>query len=243
METKKTSTDEFFEILLKQDEITWQSLIYELIRTERMDPWDIDVSLLAKKYIEVIKKLQEFDVVISGKVVLSAAMLLNIKSNKLLEEEANIDKIINPEILEEQEEIGYSQNNLKDIPADRITLIPRTPQPRKRKVSIFDLVEALHQAIEVKKRRVLREVVIEIPQIDKNVDITKIILDIYKKIKEYLSSKQKLTFKELVGSDRKEDQIATFVPLLHLSNQGKIDLLQEIHFGDIEIKIVEGKEF
>ena len=242
MDSTKTSTDQLFKILLDQDEITWQSLIYELIRTEQMDPWDIDVSLLAKKYIEAIKKLQEFDFIISGKVVLSAAILLNIKSTKLLEEESNIDKMIYPEALEEQEEIGYVQNPLANLPSDKITLIPRTPQPRKRKVSVFDLVEALQQALEVRKRRALREIVVDMPVIDKKVDITKVIFDLHRKIKDILSGKDRLTFTEFVGSDKKEDQVATFVPLLHLSSQRKVDLLQEMHFGEIEIKLVEAKE-
>ena len=37
-------------------------------------------------------------------------------------------------------------------------LIPRIPQPRKRKVSIYDLVGALQKALEVKKRRVIRSI-------------------------------------------------------------------------------------
>jgi len=243
METSKTDTNQLFDILLKQDEITWQSLIYELIRTEQMDPWDIDVSLLAQKYISTIKKLHEFDVIISGKVVLSAAILLNIKSTKLLEEEANIDRMIYPEALEEQEELGYAQANpLSNLPMDKITLLPRTPQPRKRKVSVFDLVDALQKALEVRKRRALREIIVDMPVIDKKVDISKIIFDLHRKIKDILTGRERLTFSELAGSEKKDDQIATFVPLLHLSSQRKIDLLQEIHFGDIEIKLVQPKE-
>ena len=234
--------DKLYKMLMDKDEITWQTIIYELVKTEQMDPWDIDVSLLAKKYIEAIKKLQEFDFIISGKVVLSAAILLNIKSTKLLEEESNIDKMIYPEALEEQEEIGYVQNPLANLPSDKITLIPRTPQPRKRKVSVFDLVEALQQALEVRKRRALREIVVDMPVIDKKVDITKVIFDLHRKIKDILSGKDRLTFTEFVGSDKKEDQVATFVPLLHLSSQRKVDLLQEMHFGEIEIKLVEAKE-
>ena len=32
-------------------------------------------------------------------------------------------------------------------------IYPRTPQPRKRKVSVFDLVQALEKALEVENRR------------------------------------------------------------------------------------------
>ena len=48
-----------------------------------------------------------------------------------------------------------------------------------------------------------------------------------------------ITFTELVGSDKKQDKLATFVPLLHLSNQEKVDLSQEEHFKEIYIKIYQ----
>ncbi|MBW3022502.1 segregation/condensation protein A [Candidatus Woesearchaeota archaeon] len=243
MEPQNTTTEKLFNMLFKEDEITWQSLIYELIRTEQMDPWDIDVSLLTQKYIEAIKKLQEFDFIISGKVVLAAAILLNIKSAKLLEEESNIDKIIHPPEALDDEGIGYEvPEALRNLPADKITLVPRTPQPRKRKVSVFDLVEALQKALEVRKRRSLRDVVVNMPVIDRKVDITKIIFDLHKKIKAILTDKNRLTFVDLVGSEEKQDQVTTFIPLLHLDNQRKIDLMQEKQFGEIEIKLVQKEQ-
>jgi len=218
-----------------------QSIIYELVKTDEMDPWDIDISLISKKYIETLKRLQSFDVRISGKVVLAAAILLNLKTTRLLDEESKLDDLINPPAaMDDEGEVGYSRFSLANLPTDRITLIPRTPQPRKRKISVFDLVEALQKALEVKQRRILREVAeVSIPCIDKKVDITKVILDLHKKIKEMFSGKGKLTFFELVGSDNKEDQIVTLVPLLHLTAQGKIDISQEVHFGDIDITVID----
>ena len=75
--------DRLFEMLMQRDEITWQTIIYDLIRTEQMDPWDIDISLLTQKYIETVNKLQEMNFFISGKVLLASAILLRIKSYKL----------------------------------------------------------------------------------------------------------------------------------------------------------------
>jgi len=85
---QKTSTqDRIFSILFEQDDITWQDIIYELINSEQMDPWDIDVSLIAHKFIEAIKQLQGTDFRLSGKIILASAILLKIKSNQLLEED------------------------------------------------------------------------------------------------------------------------------------------------------------
>jgi hypothetical protein len=69
---EESSTDRILGILFNENEITWQSIIYELVRSEEMDPWDINLSELSKSYIQALKKLQSFDVKISGKVVLAA---------------------------------------------------------------------------------------------------------------------------------------------------------------------------
>ena len=42
---------------------------------------------------------------------------------------------------------------------------------------------------------------------------------------------------ELVNSERKEDMMYAFVPVLHLATQSKINLDQPEHFGEIYIKL------
>jgi len=51
----KIGSDQFFDMITK-DELGWQTIIYDLIRTEQLDPWDIDITLLANKYLERIQK-------------------------------------------------------------------------------------------------------------------------------------------------------------------------------------------
>mgnify|MGYP001603214363 CR=1 FL=1 len=225
-------------ILSKTDEITWQSIVYELVKSEQMDPWDIDVSLLTQKYIEMLRTFKEHDFRVSGKVLLAAAILLKMKSNKLVGDDlSELDKLLMG-VEDEMEELGFEENaqieKLTEIPS----LIPRTPQPRKRKVSIFDLVEALERALEVKKRRLLHSIPplnLEAPK--KKKDITEIIREVYGKIKSFFISaiKDKLTFSKLLPSESKDDKVHTFIPLLHLAQQNKIELVQENAFGEIEI--------
>jgi len=40
--------DKLYEMLMNKDEITWQTIIYDLVKTGEMDPWDIDVSIFLK---------------------------------------------------------------------------------------------------------------------------------------------------------------------------------------------------
>lgn len=238
------SHERIFQILYKEDEVTWQSLLYELVKKEGMNPWDIDISLLTKKYIDIIKKLKELDFRISGKVLLAAAILLKMKSNRLLNEDlSEFDRLLTQEeeLIEELELEERQQYQLGERPV----LIPKTPQPRKRKVSIFDLVNALEKALEVKQRRVLNSIPpmsVKIPE--RKRDITEVIREVYSRIKSFfmINSQKKLTFTQLVPSQKKEDKIFTFIPLLHLTNQRKVNLEQKEHFGEIEIMMNTEKE-
>ena len=80
--TDNSAGTRIFDMLFKEDEISWQAMIYSLIEEENMNPWDIDVSLIAKKFLQKLRQLKEMDFRISGKVILAAAILLKLKSNK-----------------------------------------------------------------------------------------------------------------------------------------------------------------
>jgi len=232
--------DRIFEIIYsKADEITWQGILYGLVRTERMDPWEIDVSLIAQKYLEIIRKLKEHDFRVSGKMVLAAAILLKLKSTRLVGEDiTEFDRLIsgaNEEDADELVEDGPLIPKLDEVP----TLIPRTPQPRKRKVSIYDLVKALERALEVKKRRVLNSIPptnLAIPK--KTFDITDAIKNVYGRIKAFFTNGLKVvTFNQLLPSESKKDKVRTFIPLLHLAQQDKIEMEQDTPFGEVRISV------
>ena len=166
--------DQILDMLLKEDEITWQTILLDLIKTEKMDPWNIDISILTQKYIDIVKKLQEINFSMSGKVILAASLLLKIKSDKLLSE--NITAF--DSLLYEQEELENPEDFIQETQERLINpkLTIKTPQARKRKVSVNDLVFALERALEVEQRRKIRKVEYErIPENlkvpDKKIDI------------------------------------------------------------------------
>ena len=248
--TSHKSNDQIFNMLLSEDEITWQSIIYNLVKTNEIDPWNVDISELSSKFLDLLKKLKEMDFRVSGKILLAAAILLKIKSNKLIGEDmTNFDNLFKfqeeSESLDEYvDSLDLNEQLLKldGIKNEDISLIPRTPQPRERKVSIFDLVDALQRALDVKKRRVVNSTKqtkeFKIPE--KVRDITEIIRDVYSNVKTYFIKNQKnsLEFSQLLSSEEKEDKIFTFLSLLHLTNERKIDLEQEQHFSPIFVKMV-----
>jgi segregation and condensation protein A len=244
--------EEIYDMLLSQDEISWQKILMSLVKASDMDPWEIDISKIAQRYIEAVKKLKELDLRLSGKVILAAAILLKVKSIRLIEHDmAKLDSIINSFNLQDSvEEEFYDELELeykleqerKKIEVHK--LIPRTPQPRKRKVSIYDLMDALEQALEVRRRRIINNMPVKddlLLRPIKKVNIASLMKKVYFAVNNhYINTNNVLTFNELVKDSNKSTKVYTFIPLLHLSNMRKLELEQKELFGDINIHLLSG---
>ncbi len=230
--------ERIFSLVFEEDEISWQSMIYELVRSEQMDPWDIDVGVIAERFVDLLNKMKEFDFRISGKMVLAAAILVKMKSERLLNEDLSVlDNLINntdpEEFLEELEEI---QERIRESAPP---LRPRTPQPRERKVSVYDLVDALEKALRTESYKVLRKNV-KAPEVkppEKKADMNELISKVFSNVKKVFSRKKKILFDDILLGDSREDVVLTLIPLLHLDTQRKIDLEQKEHFGPIFINL------
>src|SRR3989344_3789553 len=180
--------------LLFDDRLSWQTIIYDLINSEQLDPWDIDLSVLANKYIVRVRELEEANFFISSKVLLAASLLLRLKSEILLSKDLqSLDDIL----YGKKEEKTYSQERIvldEDIPE----LIPRTPLPRHKKVSLQELILALSQAISTENRRERKALVLKQHELDAYLPIPKRLVNLhdkikglYSKLKEIFESKNK----------------------------------------------------
>ncbi|MFH1065111.1 MAG: segregation/condensation protein A [Nanoarchaeota archaeon] len=235
--------DRILDLILEQNEVTWQTIIYDLIRSEEMDPWDIDVSVLTARYIETIKKMQDMNFFISGKVLLAAALLVKIKSERLVNEDiAYFDSILFPQTE------SFDDLDMQLVERQKIEHPPlgiRTPMPRKRKVSVSDLMKALQRALEVDKRRSIKfnkyrtENIAVMPE--RKVDIMQLIKSIYSSILGLFERQETITFSRLLpeGNVTKKEKVLILLPLLHLENEIKVGLNQEKHFEEIYISLLK----
>ncbi len=242
--------DQLYDLLVSR-ELSWQAIIYDLIKTEQLDPWNIDLVLLVRKYIEKIRELEELEegsFFISSKVLLAAALLLRIKSNILHNNILSIDEILFEKKGKKTDEAVGASQMVDFIPDDMPEILPRTPIPRGRKVTLQELMKALDKAINTEHRRIKKELSFRRAKYDisivmpkKTINIKEKIKDLYKKIRGFFvkEKKQKLTYTTLVGKERNE-RIACFLPILYLDNQEKITLEQEKPFEEISIWL--GKE-
>jgi len=236
--SKEKVNQEQIHDLLFGEKLSWQSIIYDLINSEQLDPWDIDISLLTNKYLVKVRELEEANFFISSKVLFAASLLLRIKSDILLSQEIpGLDNIL----FGKKEQKSYSQERI-ELDEEVPELVPRTPLPRFKRVTLQELMSALGKAIKTENRRINKEVVMrqrlkeaEILLPKNVINVGKKISDIYEKLKQIFANREKrLAFSELLQLT-KEEKIIAFVSLLHLDTQQRVWLEQEGHFEEIWI--------
>lgn len=251
--SEKAGHEQVLDMIVNKDDVTWRTILMELVNSNRMDPWNIDIKLLTKEYLRQIRALknnEKHDFRVSAKMILAAALLLKLKSSRLLEGDLNaLDQLFAS--TQPEEELEHDTMDLVDeiLPdseqqIEPHKLIPRTPQPRKRKVSIYDLVDALEKALEVKERRIMRRMPtleVEVPK--KKPDVTILMNHLFEQIERlYNQERDKVLFSDLTPGDEREDKIVTFIPLLHLDNARKINMKQHQMFGPIEVHLANKEE-
>ncbi len=238
-ENKHTVKQEQIHTLLFNREIGWQEIIYDLINTEQLDPWDINISILTDKYLIKIQELEEADFFVSSKVLLAASLLLRIKSEILLNKYIrSIDEIL----FGSKDQAKHILERI-ELDEEVPELVPRSPIPRFRKVTLQDLMDSLNKAIKTENRRIhkeiintnaLREVGISLPK--RKFSIKDKIREIYSRLFKHFEENgtKSVSFTEFIGTE-KEERIISFSPLLHLENQQKVWLEQGAHFEEIYI--------
>ena len=242
---------QLIESIFNGDDISWKSMIFEAVRSEEMDPWDIDISVIAERFMEMLGAFKEKSLRVPGKVILASAILLKVKSTRFLEYDLEeLDKLIAYTEGEtdswNDEDEGYEPMD-QPVSQEYPPLVARTPQPRTRKVSVYDLVKALEKALEVKNRRkVLRQKPHPKVDLPNNMfDLSLVMNDVYNLVLKHHEDPERdgpITFSRIIPSGSREDKVYTFIPLLHLCNMRKVDLHQEQHFGDFEIELLSKQQ-
>lgn len=235
---EKIKQEQVHDILFNR-EIEWQEIIYDLINTEQLDPWDVNIINLTDRYFEKIHEYEEADFFVSSKVLLAASLLLRIKSEFLLNKHIkSIDEILFGKKEEKLQKLERIELN-EEIPE----LVPKSPIPRARKVTLNELIESLNKAINTENRRIQKEIIkknairetgIAIPK--KKFSLKDKIKEIYNNLTNYLekNNEKKVSFSLFVHKN-KESKIGLFSPLLHLEHQKKIWLEQGAPFEEIYI--------
>ncbi|MFH1255880.1 MAG: segregation/condensation protein A [Candidatus Diapherotrites archaeon] len=218
------------------DQPAWKTILLDLVKSEKMDAWGIDIAELADKYIKKISALENTDLRLPANAILASAILLKFKSRVLRLSDLDEDD----EFLKQEE---ARQRELWQLDSELPELM-NIKKIKEGRISLDELVESIEAVLEKTKQKRLKERPIEVPEfkipfasenIDEKMEV------VFEKIKENADSQGLVLFSRLInGSETNSYKIVdTFIPCLFLHNKGKITLWQDDWFGEIFISIVK----
>lgn len=213
----------------------WKTILITLVKSERMDPWNIDVKLLAEKYLEKIRTLNSTDLRLPANAILASAILLKFKARALrlpsLEED---EELRIKSLMTEEELLGG--------------MMPELISPnvwREGKVSLDQLVQSIEEILDKTKSKVLRErdgrerPVFNLPFAGMNMESKmKDVLDL---ARMHADDTGLSRFSVMMQGREVNDLIECFLALLFLLNQNELSAWQESLFGEIFVSVFPSK--
>lgn len=210
---------------------TWREMLVELVASEQFDAWNIDIVGIADKYLEKIKELQVLELHVPANIILAASILLRFKSEALQFEE---------QVQEMAEEV-FIEDGKPPVEIPLISL--RTRIPPKSKATLPELLTALDRVLSEKKERAERPIIA--PQIIElelqKYNIEEKMADLLLRIQSNADSEGLAAFSSLLAERNPLEIVRTLLPLLHLSQEAKVSLIQDEIFGEIFIHLKQEK--
>lgn len=222
-------------------------LLLHLIRSSKMDIYDINIESITKQYLDFINNSKEMNMDIAADYLVMAAELIHLKSRTLLhkddeeesdEYELNSAEDLRDRLLEYQQmkEVTSTFKELEDRRSEFYTKLPSDLSDYRENgvvnpgdVSVDDLVNALKLFLEREK--------LNKPL---NTKITKKELSVGDRtvqIRNILKTKKKCEFTSLFEEVSKPYVIVTFLSVLNMSKNNEINITQDKNFGDIYLEM------
>ncbi len=202
---------------------SWKEMLLELIHSNNMNPWDVDLSEITEKYIQKIKTMKSMDLRIPANVILASSILLKFKTLSLMVKEEP----------RESESVEISKIE-EEIP----NLVFKPTAQRARRVTLDELVKAVEEVLneQLKPRQQPMPKTFNITIKTENVNT--IIKRIYDKMLVLKDNENLLLFSQLKEDSEKDNYVRNLLPLMHLMQDRKLNAWQEEVFGDIIIQLL-----
>ena len=225
-------------------------LLLHLVKTAKMDIYEIDTKYIIDKYLEFIESIPKDDLDDASEYLVMAAELIHLKSRLLLnldsDSDDNDDFTINSEDDLKNKLIEYERyqnvtNVFKELEEKRNEFFTKLPEnlnefvETKEKLEGNMDVELLKVAlIELNKRMSYQKPI--------NTRITRKEISVEERkeyIREYISKRGNVKFTDLFEDYTKDLVVATFLSILDMCKQREITLKQDTNFGEIYIERVK----
>lgn len=230
-------------------------LLLHLIEKNKVNIYDIPISLITDQYLEYVAKMNHEDLDSASEFLMMAAMLLDIKSRMLLPKESEPegeDEDPRQELVErllEYKMYKYMSYELRDrqVEADRsIFRQPSIPDEVAAYEEPVDLDELTKDVTLVKLRQIFNDVMKRCedkidPVRSKFGKIEKEEINLEEKagyVSNYISNHRNCSFRQLLEGGTRMDIIVTFLIVLEMIKGGKISVIQENRTDDILINAI-----
>lgn len=208
---------------------TWKQILSDLIISEQLDPWNIDISKIADGFLKKVREMKKLDLFVPANIILASSILLRYKSSYL-------------KLYEPQPEVMVPTYEGESEPGETIpqlTIASRIPP--KRQITLEELAGEIEKIIKY-------DDVIYTPKkkggIDEYIDfkltgedIEKTMDQVYERINSIKDENGWVLFSNLVKEDTPIETIYTLLSILHLTQKARLDIKQEEIFGELLIHV------
>ena len=210
---------------------TWREFLMELITTNQIDPWDVDVAAVADAYLGKVRELQALDLRIPANVILASALLLHFKADTL-----RLDMEPDNPVVVEEEVIPLVNEDVPD-------LVFRPNIAKSRRVTLEELMNAVDSVMAVGKIRPrMRSAPVELSVELPKEDMHEMIRRFYEGVCQKKDAEGIIAFTDMLPSRTPDEFARNIIPLLHLVQDGKLAAWQDQLFGEIFIKYLSEAE-
>ncbi len=216
---------------------TWKDILMGLVHREEIDPWDIDLEKITTKYLEVVRNMKKVDLYIPANIILAASILLRFKSERVgFVEEVEEDWVED----EFAPDMGFEGEFTDRDAIPHLVFRPRFP--KKRKVTLEELVKAVDDALkqETKREAYRKERVNYAKEIEKleveEIDVEEIIRGVYARVIERIDEYGIARFSDIAGKEPIE-KIRDLLALLYLATSDYLEVFQEELYSEIYVRI------
>lgn len=207
---------------------TWKEFLIDLVRSEQMNPWDIDVGVVANRFLERVRELQTLDLRLPANIILASAILLRFKAETISFDAGVEDEVVDERLLEDE-----------DLPE----LIYNSRRPRERHVTLNELLDAVSHVM--KKGRRLgsarrRPSAIDVMLPETGMDER--MAGVFAAALRLKDSEGVLLFSALVGNAEADAIAEQLLPVMHLVQEEKMLAWQDDYFGEIFLRVLEEQD-
>ncbi|HOW29419.1 MAG TPA: segregation/condensation protein A [archaeon] len=216
------------------DQPNWKIILYDLVKSNEIDIWNVNLINLTDLYLEKIRTLKESNLLIPANALLAAAILLKLKAYSL--------KLSNTENNEEELKLVSDDNYVLSNSIDLNTPM-RLKEGQVSLDELIDVIDVMMNTSTNKKsleKRIKEKKELEFILPKKTVDFSKRSESLFEEIKQNADNYNMVLFSKFTKKEKDSYLIVEnyFIPLLFLVQDKKVDAWQEEFFSEIFIKVL-----